>query len=107
VALGLLIWRLPDLRDRRPPGEITSLAHALFPGGADHVLVIGPGGGRDVVHALSSGAHHVTGVEINPLILTDDGRVHALDAKVTLDSNPTRARFRPASACMSLRRSYE
>jgi succinyl-CoA synthetase beta subunit len=30
-------------------------------------------------------------VEINPLILTDDGRVHALDAKVTLDDN---AKFR-------------
>ena len=30
-------------------------------------------------------------VEINPLILTPDGRVHALDAKVTLDDN---ARFR-------------
>jgi len=30
-------------------------------------------------------------VEINPLILTADGRVHALDAKVTLDDN---ARFR-------------
>ena len=28
-------------------------------------------------------------VEINPLILTDDGRVHALDAKVSLDSNAT------------------
>jgi succinyl-CoA synthetase beta subunit len=26
-------------------------------------------------------------VEINPLILTEDGRVHALDAKVSLDSN--------------------
>ena len=26
-------------------------------------------------------------VEVNPLILTEDGRVHALDAKVTLDSN--------------------
>jgi succinyl-CoA synthetase beta subunit len=30
-------------------------------------------------------------VEINPLILTPDGKVHALDAKVTLDDN---ARFR-------------
>jgi succinyl-CoA synthetase beta subunit len=30
-------------------------------------------------------------VEINPLILTSDGKVHALDAKVTLDDN---ARFR-------------
>ena len=28
-------------------------------------------------------------VEINPLILTTDGRVHALDAKVTLDGNST------------------
>ncbi|HAQ22898.1 MAG TPA: ADP-forming succinate--CoA ligase subunit beta [Acidimicrobiaceae bacterium] len=28
-------------------------------------------------------------VEINPLILTPDGRVHVLDAKVTLDSNST------------------
>ncbi len=27
--------------------------------------------------------------EINPLILTPDGRVHALDAKVTLDDNAT------------------
>ncbi len=26
-------------------------------------------------------------VEINPLILTPDGEVHALDAKVTLDDN--------------------
>ena len=26
-------------------------------------------------------------MEINPLILTPDGRVHALDAKVTLDDN--------------------
>ena len=30
-------------------------------------------------------------VEVNPMILTPDGRVHALDAKVTLDDN---ARFR-------------
>jgi predicted membrane-bound spermidine synthase len=52
----------------RPAGEISSLAHALFPDGAERVLVIGPGGGRDVVHALSAGAKHVTGVEINPLI---------------------------------------
>ena len=28
-----------------------------------------------------------TSCEINPLILTPDGRVHALDAKVTLDDN--------------------
>jgi len=32
-------------------------------------LVIGPGGGADVVSALSSGSHKVTAVELNPLML--------------------------------------
>ena len=37
-------------------------------------------------------------VEINPLILTPDGRVHALDAKVTLDDNARSAtRTRPST----------
>ena len=48
--------------------EISALAYSLPEGGPGEVLVIGPGGGRDVVHALSSGARRVTGVEINPLI---------------------------------------
>ncbi len=34
-------------------------------------LVIGPGGGRDLVSALVFGAHHVDGVEINPIIADD------------------------------------
>ena len=33
------------------------------------VLIIGPGGGPDVVAALASGAHKVTAVELNPLML--------------------------------------
>jgi len=33
------------------------------------VLVIGPGGGKDVRAALASGAAHVTAVEVNPLIV--------------------------------------
>jgi predicted membrane-bound spermidine synthase len=33
------------------------------------VLIIGPGGGPDVVAALASGAHKVTAVEMNPLML--------------------------------------
>ena len=33
------------------------------------VLVVGPGGGKDVRAALASGADHVTAVEINPLIV--------------------------------------
>ncbi len=32
-------------------------------------LVIGPGGGRDVLAALASGAPHVTAVEVNPAIV--------------------------------------
>src|SRR4029078_10582392 len=31
-------------------------------------LIIGPGGARDVLHALDAGVAHVTGVEINPII---------------------------------------
>jgi hypothetical protein len=34
-------------------------------------LVIGPGGGRDLVSALVFGASHVDGVEINPIIAND------------------------------------
>ena len=32
-------------------------------------LVIGPGGGSDVVNALAAGSRHVTAVELNPLML--------------------------------------
>jgi MFS family permease len=60
-----------DLR-RLQPGiqarEISALGHSVFSPPADQVLVIGPGGGRDVLHALAAGAHHVTGVEVNPII---------------------------------------
>jgi SAM-dependent methyltransferase len=33
------------------------------------VLVIGPGGGRDVLAALAAGATHVTAVEVNPAVI--------------------------------------
>lgn len=35
------------------------------------VLVIGPGGGREVVTALEAGSKDVTGVEVNPIIVND------------------------------------
>ncbi len=35
------------------------------------VLIIGPGGGRDVVSAIENGARSVTAVEINPIIARD------------------------------------
>jgi hypothetical protein len=49
--------------------ELTALAYHLAerPDGFD-ALVIGPGGGRDLLSALVFGATHVDGVEINPII---------------------------------------
>lgn len=47
--------------------DVTSLAHYLR--GQTSVLVIGVGGGRDILTALAFGQRHVTGVEINPDIL--------------------------------------
>lgn len=58
-------------------GRVESMAHArdwyralpfrLTPGG--ETLVIGPGGGSDVIVALASGSRKVTAVEMNPLML--------------------------------------
>lgn len=49
--------------------ELTALAYAVKP--AAHVLVIGPGGGRDLWTALVHGASRVEGVEVNPIIVRD------------------------------------
>jgi hypothetical protein len=50
--------------------DITALAYHFHPEGAGQVLIIGPGGGVDVAHALASNAKRVVGVDINPLIAT-------------------------------------
>jgi len=50
--------------------ELTAVAYRLKPPGFS-ALVIGPGGGRDLVSALVFGAGHVEGVEINPIIAND------------------------------------
>ena len=47
--------------------DVTALAHYLKDQAS--VLVIGVGGGRDILTALLFGQRHVTGVEINPDIL--------------------------------------
>ncbi|HEV8199320.1 MAG TPA: hypothetical protein VGS03_04805 [Candidatus Polarisedimenticolia bacterium] len=47
--------------------DITGMAHVLRPGG--RVLVIGVGGGRDVLTALAYGQPEVIGVEVNETIL--------------------------------------
>ena len=63
--------------------ELTALAYHLAehkppltsnlqpPTSGFNALVIGPGGGRDLVSALVFGAGHVDGVEINPIIAND------------------------------------
>ena len=52
--------------------ELTAIGYHLAerPGGFT-ALVIGPGGGRDLLSALVFGATHVDGVEINPIIARD------------------------------------
>jgi hypothetical protein len=52
--------------------ELTAVAYHLAerPGGFS-ALVIGPGGGRDLLSALLFGARRVDGVEINPIIVRD------------------------------------
>jgi predicted membrane-bound spermidine synthase len=44
------------------------LAYVLRPGAK--TLIIGPGGGWDVLRSLASGSRDITGVEINPIIAT-------------------------------------
>jgi hypothetical protein len=60
--------------------ELTAFGYRLFgqPGapkpsgdGGFQALVIGTGGGRDLLSALVFGASHVDGVEINPIIVND------------------------------------
>ena len=47
--------------------DLTSFVYHLIE--APETLVIGPGGGRDVLAALIAGAPHVTAVEINPAVV--------------------------------------
>jgi hypothetical protein len=60
------------------------------PAGRDsfNALVIGPGGGRDLVSALVFGASRVDGVEINPIIANDVMRDHFLAFSGGIYTNP-------------------
>ncbi len=51
-------------------------------------LVIGPGGGRDLVSALVFGAAHVDGVEINPIIANDVMRERFREFSGGIYTNP-------------------
>jgi hypothetical protein len=48
--------------------DVTSLAYRLRPYGTH--LVIGPGGGRDILASLAAGADSVVAVEVNPAVVT-------------------------------------
>jgi hypothetical protein len=47
--------------------DVTSAPHQMGP--RRNVLVIGPGGGRDLLSALHMGSPSITGVEINPITI--------------------------------------
>lgn len=49
--------------------KVSSLAYHLK--NSAQVLIIGPGGGIDVLTALQFGSRHITGVEINPITVND------------------------------------
>ncbi len=78
-AAGTQILRFRgDLRDvAYLQYEMTTMGYRLFgspdalPATPLHALVIGPGGGRDLLSALVFGASRVDGVEINPIIAND------------------------------------
>jgi hypothetical protein len=65
------IHSLSDLVPGLEKTKITALALATWDTPPDKTLIIGPGGGRDVLFALAAGAKDITGVEINPLIAND------------------------------------
>ena len=47
--------------------DLTAIAYHLIDD--PETLVVGPGGGRDVLTALATGAPHVTAVEVNPAVI--------------------------------------
>lgn len=57
----------PEPPRRIPEVRLASMVYALRPSGP--AAIIGPGGGTDVLSALRAGVSHVTGIEINPLIV--------------------------------------
>ena len=83
--------QIQDLRTLTPgmhKDKITALALSTWDAPPDNVLIIGPGGGRDVLFALSAGAKHVTGVEINPIIANDVMRGTYADKSGHLYADP-------------------
>jgi spermidine synthase len=83
----------PDLSDAQYLRyELTALAYGLKErtrGRGFSALVIGPGGGRDLLSALVFGAARVDGVEINPIIADEimRGRFHEFSGGIYTHPN--------------------
>jgi hypothetical protein len=88
AAAATPIVKLEDLKPDMHKSEISAVALSMFDQPPDHVLVIGPGGGRDVLHALARGARKITGVEINPIIANDIMRGAYLETSGRLYEDP-------------------
>jgi hypothetical protein len=91
VAAGTVLTKKPETRadSEHLEYDVTNIGYYLRPKG--HALIVGVGGGRDVLSALHFGATKVTGVEINTNILdTLNGRFG--DFTGHLDRDP-RVRF--------------
>jgi hypothetical protein len=48
--------------------DVTSIG-ALLRAGSDDAVIVGVGGGRDVLNAWGAGFRHIVGLEVNPLVL--------------------------------------
>lgn len=76
-----------EIPSRNWKGDIAALAHSAFD--ADHsVLIIGSGGGPDIVNALAAGAGAVLGVEVNPIIADDIMRGRFVEESAGLYRHP-------------------
>jgi hypothetical protein len=82
------VGRLTDKRRERWHKDIHPLAYSAFPRPVKSVLIIGPGGGRDVVNGLAAGAEKIRGVEINPIIANDIMRGAFKEASGNLYGHP-------------------
>ena len=68
--------------------DVTNIGYYIRPSG--DVLVVGTGGGRDILSALLFGARSVTGVELNPnIILTANQRFGAFTGHLDRDPRVT------------------
>ncbi|HEY4182949.1 MAG TPA: hypothetical protein VGM90_39265 [Kofleriaceae bacterium] len=71
AGAATFVHSLNDLKPGMEKEKITALALATWATPPEKTLIIGPGGGRDVLFALAGGAKDITAVEINPLIAND------------------------------------